>query len=139
MPSVRVRGSGENAVKSDINVTPLVDVCLVLLIIFMVVTPMLQKGVDVALPQVDKPEKMPEGGNQETIAIKSDGAVYVHENWIQARELPKAFKDMHDKTPDKQMVIKGDLALKYKLVREIMRLVNEAGFPGVGLVSEKNK
>jgi len=61
MPSVKVPGTGENAVKSDINVTPLVDVCLVLLIIFMVVTPMLQKGVDVALPETARPEKMPEG------------------------------------------------------------------------------
>ena len=51
-----------NAVRSDINVTPLVDVCLVLLIIFMVVTPMLQKGVNVALPETNQPEKMPESG-----------------------------------------------------------------------------
>jgi len=57
-------------VRGDINVTPLVDVCLVLLIIFMVVTPMLQKGVGVALPETIKPEQMPEGKNQVTMAVQ---------------------------------------------------------------------
>ena len=64
-------------VRSDINVTPLVDVCLVLLIIFMVVTPMLQKGVDVSLPETGNPEKMPEGQKQLTVSIKQNGEVWV--------------------------------------------------------------
>ncbi|MGZ8831449.1 MAG: biopolymer transporter ExbD, partial [Thermoanaerobaculia bacterium] len=64
---MQVGGSG--TVKSDINVTPLVDVCLVLLIIFMVVTPMLQKGVSVQIPQGDNPDKKPESSKQKMISV----------------------------------------------------------------------
>ncbi len=63
-------GGGRDKLQSDINVTPLVDVCLVLLIIFMVVTPMLQKGVDVQLPTTDNPDKKPENANQTLISVK---------------------------------------------------------------------
>jgi biopolymer transport protein ExbD len=133
-------GSGyrgnESDVKSDINVTPLVDVCLVLLIIFMVVTPMLQKGVDVQLPETAKPEKMPEGAKQLTVAVKLDGTVFVGKDWVPDERLARAFKDIHAQSPEKDIVIKADKRLKYKRVREVMRIINEAGFAGVGLVAE---
>jgi biopolymer transport protein ExbD len=124
-------------VKSDINVTPLVDVCLVMLIIFMVVTPMLQKGVDVQLPQTNQPEKMPEGQKQLTISIKQDGHVFVEENWVPDEGLEAKLADIHNSTPDKDVVIKGDKRLKYKQVRKLMQQVNEAGFSRVGVIAEK--
>lgn len=124
-------------VKSDINVTPLVDVCLVMLIIFMVVTPMLQKGVDVQLPQTNQPEKMPEGQKQLTISIKQDGHVFVEENWVPDEGLEAKLADIHNQTPDKDVVIKGDKRLKYKQVRKLMQQVNEAGFSRVGVIAEK--
>jgi biopolymer transport protein TolR len=124
-------------VKSDINVTPLVDVCLVMLIIFMVVTPMLQKGVDVQLPQTNQPEKMPEGQKQLTISIKSDGHVFVEENWVPDENLEAKLADIHSQTPDKDVVIKGDRRLKYRQVRKLMQQVNEAGFSRVGVIAEK--
>jgi biopolymer transport protein TolR len=124
-------------VKSDINVTPLVDVCLVMLIIFMVVTPMLQKGVDVQLPQTNKPEKMPEGQKQLTISIKQDGHVFVNQNWVPDERLEAALAEIHNQTPDKDVVIKGDRRLKYRQVRKLMQQVNEAGFSRVGVVAEK--
>lgn len=124
-------------VKSDINVTPLVDVCLVMLIIFMVVTPMLQKGVDVQLPQTNQPEKMPEGQKQLTITIKGDGTVFVEENWVTAENLEATLAQIHTQTPDKDVVIKGDKRLKYRQVRKLMQQVNEAGFSRVGVVAEK--
>jgi biopolymer transport protein TolR len=126
-------------VKSTINVTPLVDVCLVLLIIFMVVTPMLQKGVDVALPETHQPEKMPENSKQLDVSIKQDGSVFVGPNWVPDSQLPGALKGVHDQTPDKSVVLKGDRRLKYKKVREVMRIINEAGFSRVGLVVDKIK
>jgi biopolymer transport protein TolR len=126
-------------VKSAINVTPLVDVCLVLLIIFMVVTPMLQKGIDVALPETKVPEKMPENSKQLTISIKQDGSVFVGDNWVPDDQVAGALKTIHDQTPDKQVVLKGDRRLKYKKVRTVMKLINEAGFSRVGLVVDKVK
>src|SRR2546421_10334793 len=70
-------GGSPDEVKGDINVTPLVDVCLVLLIIFMVVTPMLQKGVPIKLPAAEAPEKPPDTEKQLKIPVKPDGTVYL--------------------------------------------------------------
>jgi biopolymer transport protein ExbD len=126
-------------VRSDINVTPLVDVCLVLLIIFMVVTPMLQKGVDVKLPETTQPDKMPEGQKQLNVAIKSDGSVFVEQNWVPSDNVKAFLQDIHTQTPEKNVVIKADKRLKYKDVRKLMQLINEAGFSRVGIVTEKEK
>jgi biopolymer transport protein TolR len=126
-------------VRSDINVTPLVDVCLVLLIIFMVVTPMLQKGVDISLPETVNPTKMPENAKQLTLAIKQDGSVFVNQNWVTKENLKNTLAEVHTSTPDKDVVIKADRRLKYKDVRGLMQLVNEVGFSRVGLVTEKKK
>jgi TolR protein len=123
--------------QSDINVTPLVDVCLVLLIIFMVVTPMLQKGVDVALPETTQPEKMPDTERDLVVSVKQDGNVYVKDKWITDENLPAVLQEQHDNNPDRNVVVKGDRRLKYKRVREVMRLINEAGFTRVGLVTER--
>jgi biopolymer transport protein TolR len=126
-------------VRSDINVTPLVDVCLVLLIIFMVVTPMLQQGVDVTLPETVNPTKMPENSKQLTLAIKQDGAVFVSQNWVPKENLKATLAEVHTSTPDKEVVIKADRRLKYKDVRALMQLVNEVGFSRVGVITEKKK
>lgn len=128
---------GQGEIRSDINVTPLVDVCLVLLIIFMVVTPMLQQGVDVDLPQTDLPEKMPEGARQLTITVKGDGTVFVGDSWITADLLPRTLQEIHQRTPEKQVVLKGHRGLQYKQVREVMKQLNDAGFNNVGLVTLK--
>jgi biopolymer transport protein ExbD len=130
-------GSGDFAVRSEINVTPLVDVCLVLLIIFMVVTPMLQQGVDVALPETGNPEKMPEDAKQLDIAIRQDGSVYVGAQWIPKESLPAALRDIYNQSPDKNVVIKADKRLLYKDVREVMQIINRAGFSGAGIETHK--
>ena len=126
-------------IRSDINVTPLVDVCLVLLIIFMVVTPMLQKGVNVQLPETGDPAKMPENQKQLTISIKQDGSVFVKEGFVSDEKLPAVLADVHESSPDREVIVKGDRRLQYKRVREVMRVINEAGFTRVGLVTEKRK
>jgi biopolymer transport protein TolR len=126
-------------VRGDINVTPLVDVCLVLLIIFMVVTPMLQEGVPVDLPQTDLPEKMPEGARQLTVSIKGDGSVFIGDDWITEETLQRSLIEIHTRSPEKQVVLKAHRALKYKQVREVLKKLNEAGFNNVGLVTLKRQ
>jgi TolR protein len=126
-------------VRSDINVTPLVDVCLVLLIIFMVVTPMLQKGVDITLPETKKPDKMPEGAKQMTVAVKADGSVYINTNWVTNENVKATLTQIHTETPDKTIVIKADKRAKYRQVRKVMEQINDAGFNRVGVVTEKRK
>src|SRR3954451_17531836 len=86
---------------ADINVTPLVDVCLVLLIIFMVVTPMLQKGVPINLPVTEDPEKTPDTEKQLQISVKSDGSVYLGPNVIRKDQVESELKNIHDHTPDR--------------------------------------
>src|SRR5215213_10680929 len=83
------------ALTSDINVTPLVDVCLVLLIIFMVVTPMLQKGVPVNLPVTEDPEKTPDTDKQLQISVKSDGSIYVGPQVIHKEQLKSTLEEIH--------------------------------------------
>jgi biopolymer transport protein TolR len=132
----KVESSG--SVQSDINVTPLVDVCLVLLIIFMVVTPLLQSGIPVQLPETLNPEKYPEGQKQVKVAIQEDGKIFVGQDWVPTRaDLTKRMEDMLAADPQKEVVIKADRRLKYKDVREVMKALNEAGFTKVGLITTK--
>lgn len=133
-PKIESAGS----VQSDINVTPLVDVCLVLLIIFMVVTPLLQSGVPVLLPETLNPEKYPEGQHQVKVAIQEDGKIFIGQDWIPTKaELIKRMDDMLKTDPQKEVVIKADKRLKYRDVREVMKALNEAGFTKVGLITTK--
>ena len=132
-------GSRDFNVRSEINVTPLVDVCLVLLIIFMVVTPMLQQGVDVALPETTAPERMPEGGRQLDIAIKHNGEIYVGQSWVLEENLLTALRDVYNQSPERDVVIKADKRLLYKDVRDVMQIVNEAGFTGAGIETHKRE
>ena len=133
-PKIEATGS----VQSDINVTPLVDVCLVLLIIFMVVTPLLQSGIPILLPETNKPEKYPEGQKQVKVAIQEDGKIFIGQDWVPTRaELTKRMEDMLAADPQKEVVIKADRRLKYRDVREVMKALNDAGFTKVGLITTK--
>src|ERR1043165_5916945 len=86
---------------SDINVTPLVDVCLVLLIIFMVVTPMLQKGVPVNIPVTEDPEKTPDTEKQLQISVKADGSVYLGSVAVIKQQVQSELETIHQRTPDR--------------------------------------
>lgn len=127
------------ALNSDINVTPLVDVCLVLLIIFMVVTPMLQKGIPVNLPVTEDPEKTPDTEKQLIISVKSDGSVYLGPNVMRKDQIEGALKEIQERTPDREIAVKGDRLVKYGDVLDVLKACREVGFNDVGLVSQPRK
>ena len=124
---------------SDINVTPLVDVCLVLLIIFMVVTPMLQKGVPVNLPVTEEPEKTPDTEKQLQISVKADNTVYIGSNVVRKEQVQTALKEIHERTPDREIAVKGDRLTKYGEVLDVLKACREVGFNDVGLIAQPKK
>ena len=127
------------SLNSEINVTPLVDVCLVLLIIFMVVTPMLQKGVPVNLPTTDGPEKTPDTEKQLQISVKADSTVYVGPLVIRKDEIKTALEDIHSRTPDREIAVKGDRLVKYGEVMDVLKACRDVGFNDVGLITMPKK
>jgi biopolymer transport protein TolR len=124
---------------SDINVTPLVDVCLVLLIIFMVVTPMLSKGVPVNLPVTEDPEKTPDTEKQLQIAVKADGSIYLGSTVLRKEQVQAELESIHQKTPDREIAVKGDKLVKYGSVLDVLKACREVGFNNVGLISQPKK
>jgi biopolymer transport protein ExbD len=124
---------------SDINVTPLVDVCLVLLIIFMVVTPMLQKGVPINLPVTSQPDKTPDTEKQLQISVKADGSIYLGPLVIRTEQLEPELKGIFERTPDREIAVKGDRQVKYGDVIKVLRACRDAGFQNVGLIAQPEK
>jgi len=134
-------GGGRDKLQSDINVTPLVDVCLVLLIIFMVVTPLLQKGVSVQIPQTDNPDKKPENSKQKLISVaySSPPAYYMDQKQYNKTEFQNALDELYQRNAGTELVIKADQRLKYGDVKEVFKMTKEAGFQDVGLIAEKKQ
>jgi len=132
-------GSSRDKLQSDINVTPLVDVCLVLLIIFMVVTPLLQKGIPIQLPSTDNPGKKPENKDQKviTVAYGTPPLLYIEADRITKEEFQRRIDEMYQRAPQTELIIKADKRLKYGDVKEVMKMAKEAGFQNVGLIAEK--
>src|SRR5881227_4123742 len=126
----------KTTLNADINVTPLVDVCLVLLIIFMVVTPMLQKGVPVNLPVTEDPEKTPDTDKQLQISVKSDGTVYLGSLPVLKEQMQSELTKIHDRTPDREIAVKGDKLVKYGAVLDALKACREVGFNNVGLIAQ---
>jgi biopolymer transport protein TolR len=128
---------GRQDMKSDINVTPLVDVCLVLLIIFMVVTPMLQKGKPVMLPQTERPDKKPESDKELLISIQSDKTIFIDTKWFPDKEFAAKMKEIGERSANKDVLVKADQRLTYGDVKNVMRMIKDGGFERVGLITEK--
>jgi biopolymer transport protein TolR len=124
---------------SDINVTPLVDVCLVLLIIFMVVTPMLSKGVPLNLPQTEDPEKTPDTDKQLQISVKADGSVYLGPTALRKEQVQSELETIHQKTPDREIAVRADKLAKYGAVLDVLKACREVGFNNVGLIAGSKK
>lgn len=136
-------GSGNNSYTSDINVTPMVDVMLVLLIIFMVVTPMLQSGVTVVLPKGDNPDE-DQAINKESamvIAIPADNVFYLGRDQVDGSKLSEKLKGMLEnrKIEDRVVYVKGSNNVSYGTIVTTINSVREAGIDRIGLVTDKRK
>ena len=129
----------KSTLNADINVTPLVDVCLVLLIIFMVVTPMLQKGVPVNLPVTEDPEKTPDTDKQLQISVKTNGAVYLGSTVVRKEQVQSELELIHQRTPDREIAVKGDKDVKYGAVIDVLKACREVGFNNVGLITQPKR
>lgn len=132
-------GGSPDEVKGDINVTPLVDVCLVLLIIFMVVTPMLQAGVDVMLPEGPHAEKKPGEEGDLIISVKNDGTVFIGQDWIPDRDLGRYLTAEYQKNPARAVMMKADRRINFGKIRTVMKAANEANFTQVAILTENRQ
>jgi biopolymer transport protein ExbD len=124
---------------SDINVTPLVDVMLVLLIIFMVITPMLQKGVSVDLAKTQNPRLMPDADKEDAteIAITRDGKIYLGSGRIELDQIKAQVADRISSKLDKTVYVKSDSRAKYGDVVKVIDEVRAAGVDSLGLMTER--
>ena len=138
--SLAVRNEGAK-VNSDINVTPMVDVMLVLLIIFMVVTPMLQKGVSVDMAKVNNPEAMPDADKEDAllVAVNREGKVFFGTELTKVDDLTQKIKDRLANKTDKRVFIKADARTKYGNVVEVVDNVRAAGVDDLGLLTEQRR
>ena len=124
-------------VRSDINVTPLVDVVLVLLIIFMVVTPMLQSGKPVRLPLTMEPSKKPEDAKQLLISITDKNEVFLGNDRMLENNFAPALDEAFERNPGASVNIKADGRLTYGEVKKVMARIQKAGLKNVGLITLK--
>jgi biopolymer transport protein ExbD len=126
---------------ADINVTPMVDVMLVLLIIFMVVTPMLQKGTSVNMAKASNTRDMQDADKEDAVllAISRDGKVYLKNDPIQLDQITTKVKDMLADRLDKTVFVRSDRDAKYGVVVEVVDNVRAAGVDSLGLLTEKRQ
>jgi biopolymer transport protein ExbD len=136
-------GGGEGGYVADINVTPMVDVMLVLLIIFMVIAPMLQSGVSVVLPKSKYPDPDPNiiKDTSAVIAIPTDNEFFIGRDKVSKDDIPARVKNiLKDKPAPEQVVyIKSGKETKYGTVVSVIDAIRDAGFDRIGLVAEKEK
>ncbi len=124
---------------SDINVTPMADVMLVLLIIFMVITPLLQKGVSVDLAKVQNPRAMADADKEDAVllAITRDGKIYLGPDKVTLDSITPTVKDRISSKLDKTVYVKSDSQAKYGDVVSVVDAVRAAGVDSLGLLTEK--
>ena len=128
---------GKGGVKSDINVTPLVDVMLVLLIIMMIVAPMLQKGVDVKLPTALNRQDKPDTQEQTVVAVTADGRMHLNQVAVPDRDIVSRLTDALESKKEKIVYLKADQDAPYGRVMAAMDALRKAQIEDMGLITEK--
>jgi biopolymer transport protein TolR len=120
---------------SEINVTPFVDVMLVLLIVFMVTAPLLTVGVPVDLPKTQS-QSIAEPDEPLVVSVTAEGAIYIQDSEVEVEKLVPRLVAITDAKPDTRIFVRGDQAINYGRVMEVMGLVNSAGFSRVALITQ---
>jgi biopolymer transport protein TolR len=127
---------GGGGVKSDINVTPLVDVMLVLLIIMMIIAPLLQKGVDVRLPIATNSASKPETQDQTVLGIKADKSVWLNGVEVRREEMRQRLETILETKKEKLILIKADEDAPYSAIMDAMDELRASGIEDVGLITD---
>jgi len=130
-------GGAKGGVKSDINVTPMVDVMLVLLIIMMLIAPMLQQGVDVRLPQAANTVDKPETDSQTVLSITADRRFYVNAIQVAESEMLNRIQGALEETRERIVLIKGDEDATYGSIMTVMDELRRVGIEDVGLIVDR--
>lgn len=131
---------GGKGIKAEINVTPMVDVVLVLLIIFMVVTPMLQRGKDVQLPKATKVDEEKKGGTDPiVVSVTTDKRIYIESDSYDDEGFETELQKKLVSNPGQRILLKGDQALVFEDVRRVMNLARKAGAKSIALGVEEVK
>jgi biopolymer transport protein ExbD len=120
---------------ANINVTPLVDVCLVLLIIFMVVTPLINSPV--ALPESRTATVHPEDSGQLSIIVNQDGTLFVGPVAIRREQLQSELRGVFERRPGAEVIVRADRQVRYGVVLDVLTQCREAGFKDVGILTVK--
>ena len=130
---------GSGGIKADINVTPLVDVMLVLLIIMMIVAPLLQQGVPVTLPLASNSSEKPETQDQTVVTIDRNKDVYLNAKPVPLGQLEARVKEVLEDKSDKIVIIKADEEAPYSAVMDTMDELRHAGIEDMGLITETRR
>jgi biopolymer transport protein TolR len=130
-------GGGGTSIKSDINVTPLVDVMLVLLIIMMIVAPLLQKGVEVRLPTATNSSEKPETQDQTVLGITPDGRLWLNSVLVPEGQLRSRVEDIFETKTERIIIIKADVDAEYRHVMDAMDELRASGIEDMGLITER--
>jgi len=123
--------------QASINITPLVDVVLVLLIIFMVMAPQMRKGPDVNLPNTAKPNAQGDERGRILVSIDEAGDLWINDQPVAAANFGEALRAAVGNEPDPKVVIRGDAKLNFLHVRQAMQAIEQSGFRGVGLIAKR--
>ncbi|NTX05594.1 biopolymer transporter ExbD [Myxococcus sp. CA051A] len=122
-----------SSITPEMNVTPLVDVVLVLLIIFMVVTPQIESGASVELPAATNPDKENKELEPTTVSLAANGAIFMDRKELKKDALLVELKALREKKPDSPVVLKADRGVRYSEVRGVFKSMQDLGFPGINL------
>ena len=126
-----------SSLQSEINVTPLVDVVLVLLIIFMVMAPQMRKGPDVNLPNTTKPNAQGDERGRILVSIDEAGRLWINDQPVAPEHFGEALNAAVGAETNPKIVIRGDAKLNFREVREVMVAIEQTGFRGVGLIAKR--